>query len=184
MPFYLGLAATARPLVEVVLGPKWIDAAPIVHWLALVMPLMTLQTLFSPASDALGHPEISARNGATGAVLLPAAFLVGVNWGIDGLIAAWFVAYPFYLGISAWRTLPLLGLKIRTIVEAIAPPTLAATGMALIVSLLDKGLGPMEPVTHLGFLVCAGAAAYGAWLLIFARSTVDEVVGMVRSRSG
>jgi O-antigen/teichoic acid export membrane protein len=174
MPFYLGLAATARPLVEVVLGAKWIEAAPIVHWLALVMPLMTLQTLFSPASDALGHPEIGARNGATGAVLLPAAFLIGVNWGITGLIAAWFVAYPFYLGISAWRTLRLIGLKPGTLIEAIAPPVLAATGMALIVSLLAKGMAPTSAVTQ----------AYGAWLLVFARGTIDEVLAMVRSRSG
>jgi len=184
MPFYLGLAATARPLVEVVLGAKWIEAAPIVHWLALVMPLMTLQTLFSPASDALGHPEIGARNGATGAVLLPAAFLIGVNWGITGLIAAWFVAYPFYLGISAWRTLRLIGLKPGTLIEAIAPPVLAATGMALIVSLLAKGMAPTSAVTQLAFLVCAGATAYGAWLLVFARGTIDEVLAMVRSRSG
>ena len=143
LPFYLGVAATARPLVEVVLGPKWAEAAPIVHWLALAMPMMTLQTLFSPATDALGHPEIGARNGLTGAIFLPLTFLVGVHWGINGLIAAWFVAYPFYLGISAWRTLPVIGVKLRDLVDAITPPALAAAGMALIVTLLDDGLPAM-----------------------------------------
>ncbi|MEZ0241786.1 MAG: lipopolysaccharide biosynthesis protein [Sphingomonas sp.] len=184
LPFYLGLAATARPLVEVVLGPKWIEAAPIVHWLALAMPMMTLQTLFSPATDAIGHPEIGARNGLTGAICLPIAFLVGVHWGINGLIAAWFVAYPFYLGISAWRTLPLIGVRARDLIEAISPPALAAVGMALIVSLLDDALPAMPPVTHLAFLACTGVAAYGAWLLLFARGTIEEVVDMVRKRKG
>ena len=66
MPFYMGLAATSDPLVQVVLGPKWLEAAPIVHWLALAMPMMTMQTLFAPASDACGRPGISARNAATG----------------------------------------------------------------------------------------------------------------------
>lgn len=136
MPFYMGLAATSEPLVQVVLGPKWIEAAPIVHWLALAMPMMTLQTLFAPASDACGHPGISARNAATGAVLLPAAFLIGVQWGIQGLIAAWFVAYPLYLAICTWRTLPVIGVRLRTLVESIARPVIAAVAMGLLVGAL------------------------------------------------
>jgi O-antigen/teichoic acid export membrane protein len=184
MPFYFGLAATARPVVELVLGPKWIEAAPIVHWLALAMPLMTLQVLFSPASDAVGHPGISARNGATGAALLPLAFLVGVHWGLPGLIAAWFVAYPVYVLISARRTLPVIGLSPRTLLDAIGPPTLAATGMALIVSLLGNHLPPMPLGAQLGFLVATGGAVYGAWLTVFARGTVAEVIDMVRKRQG
>jgi O-antigen/teichoic acid export membrane protein len=182
LPFYFGLAATARPLVEVVLGPKWAEAAPIVHWLALAMPMMTLQCLFAPATDALGHPEIGARNGLTGAIILPLCFLVGVHWGLMGLIAAWYVAYPFYLGISAWRTLPVIGVKTRDLVDAIAPPALAAAGMALIVTLLDDGLPAMTPLSHLAFLACTGVAAYGAWLAVFAKGTIEEVIDMVRKR--
>ena len=58
MPFYMGLAATAEPLVLTVLGDKWRETAPIVHLLALAMPFMTLQMLFTPASDARGRPGI------------------------------------------------------------------------------------------------------------------------------
>lgn len=180
MPFSLGLAATARPLVAVVLGPKWIEAAPIVHWLALAMPMMTMMTLFAPASDALGRPDIGARNGATGALLMPVAFLIGVNWGVNGLLAAWLVAYPIYLAVSARRTLPVIGLPLRTLIEAITPSVLAATAMALVVSTLDAALAPMGPVTRLSFLVTAGIAAYGAWLAVFARGTIDEVVALLR----
>jgi hypothetical protein len=54
--------------------------------------------------------------------------------------------------------------------------------MALIVSLVDSALSPMPPVARLGFLAFTGAAVYGAWLLAFARPTIDEVVAMVRSR--
>ncbi|MCW3848526.1 lipopolysaccharide biosynthesis protein [Sphingomonas sp. LB-2] len=182
LPFYLGLAATARPLVAVVLGPQWHEAADIVHWLALAMPMMTLQILFAPATDAIGRPDIGARNGLTGAVLLPVTFLVGVHWGVMGIVAAWFVAYPFYLGISAWRTLPVIGVRTRDLVDAITPPALAAVAMALIVSLLDDGLPPMAPLSHLAFLACTGVAAYGAWLAVFAKGTIEEVIDMVRKR--
>lgn len=182
LPFYLGLAATAGPLVEVALGPKWAEAAPIVHWLALAMPMMTLQTLYSPATDACGRPGIGAKNGIAGAILLPAAFLIGVHWGLFGLVAAWFAAYPLYLAISTWRTLPVIGVRLRDLVDAIAPPALAAAGMALIVTLLGDVLPPMPALARLAILVCAGAVAYGAWLAIFARSTLDQVIDLIRKR--
>ncbi|WP_066800235.1 lipopolysaccharide biosynthesis protein [Sphingomonas soli] len=184
LPFYLGLAATAEPLVEVVLGPKWIEAAPIVHWLALAMPMMTLQVLYAPATDACGRPGIGAQNGIAGAILMPAAFLVGVHWGLLGLVAAWFVAYPLYLGISTWRTLPVIGVRFRDLVDAIAPPALAAIGMAVAVTQLDNMLPPMGPLLRLALLTCAGALVYGAWLAIFARATLDQVIDMVRKRGG
>ncbi|MCW3837351.1 lipopolysaccharide biosynthesis protein [Sphingomonas canadensis] len=182
MPFYLGLAATAEPLVAVVLGPKWMEAAPIVHWLALAMPMMTLQALFAPASDAMGKPAISARNGATGAVLLPIGFLIGVQWGIGGMVAAWFVAYPLFLAASAIRTLPVLGVSARELASAISQPVLAAIAMALVVSIVDTWLIPLPPAGRLLFLVGTGAAVYGAWLAIFARETVDELIDLVRNR--
>lgn len=184
MPFYMGLAATSGPLVELVLGPKWIEAAPIVHWLALAMPMMTLQTLFAPASDACGRPGISARNAATGAVLLPVAFLIGVHWGLPGLVGAWFAAYPLYLAICTWRTLPVIGVRLRALAEAIAPPVLAAAAMGLAVAMVDPLLPTMPTVARLGLLVLTGVATYGALLVLFARAMLTEVIALVRNRAG
>ncbi|WP_404336875.1 lipopolysaccharide biosynthesis protein [Sphingomonas sp. MMS12-HWE2-04] len=182
MPFYFGLAATAAPLVEVVLGPKWSEAAPVVRWLALAMPMMTLQILYSPATDACGRPGIGARNGVTGAVLLPVAFLVGVHWGLTGIVAAWFAAYPLYLAVSTWRTLPVLGVRWRDLGGAIAPPLLAGGAMGLVVSLADGALPVMAPVARLALLVPLGAAVYGCWLLLFARATLTSVIATLRRR--
>lgn len=184
MPFYLGMAATADPLVTVALGPKWLEAVPVVHWLALAMPMMTLQVLFAPASDACGRPGISAQNSATGALCLPIAFLVGVHWGVMGLVAAWFAAYPVYLAISTWRTLPVIGVKLGTLVDAIAPPVLAAAAMALFVTGLDTLLPPLPALLRLVLLVGAGGLAYGGLLFLFARQMLSESINLVRNRGG
>ena len=84
LPFYFGLAVTAEPLVLTVLGPKWTETAPLVPVLAMAMPLMTLQILFAPATNALGRPGMAVRTGLVGALLLPAAFLIGIQWGVAG----------------------------------------------------------------------------------------------------
>ena len=182
MPFYLGMAATAEPLVAVALGPKWLEAAPVVRWLALAMPMMTLQVLYAPASDACGRPGISAQNSATGALCLPFAFLAGVHWGVMGLVAAWFAAYPLYLAITTWRTLPVIGVRLDSLVRAIAPSILAAAAMALCVRALDALLPPLPALVRLALLVGTGAAAYGGLLLIFARPLLAETIDLIRNR--
>jgi O-antigen/teichoic acid export membrane protein len=76
LPFYLGLAVTAEPLVLTVLGAKWAQLIPLVPVLACAMPLMTLQILFAPATNALGRPALAVRTGLIGALAMAAAFLV------------------------------------------------------------------------------------------------------------
>lgn len=182
LPCYFGLAATAEPLVAVVLGPKWAEAAPVVHALALAMPFMTLQVLYAPASDASGRPGISAQNGATGALLLGIAFLVGVRWGLDGLIAAWYVAYPPYVALSTWRTLPVLGVRARALAAAIAPSLIGAAAMALAVGAADHLFAIAAPLPRLLILVAVGVASYAGWMLVFARRTVRDMIALVRDR--
>lgn len=182
MPFYLGLAVVAEPLVAVVLGEKWAETGPVVALLALAMPFMTVQTLFAPASDARGHPEISARNSATGAVVLGAAFLTGAQWGVHGLAIAWIAAYPLYLGISAYRTLPVIGVRAGELLRAVSAPVAAAGVMALAVAGLDRLLPDLSAVARLGALVAAGGAVYAAVLMTIARDAVFEAIDLVRNR--
>ena len=180
MPFYLGLAVADDAVVAVALGDKWAEAVPIVRLLALAMPFMTLQILLSPATDALGKPGISARNGATGAILMPLGFLVGVHWGEVGLAAAWLATYPVYLAITLRRTLPVLGVRLGQLYAAIAPPVIAAIGMGAVLTAIDHWAPPMSPLLHLILLGTLGAAIYFGWLYGFSRAALLEAVALVR----
>lgn len=182
MPFYLGLAATAEPLVLTALDAKWIEVAPVVRLIALAMPFMTVQVLYAPACDARGRPGIGARNGAVGALVLGLAFLVGARWGPIGLAWSWVAAYPVYLAVSTWRSLPVIGAKVHDLVQAIAPAAVAAISMAIVVTLVDGLLPPLAAPVRLALLVVVGAATYGAWLAAFARPTVRELIAVVRKR--
>ncbi|MDF2605221.1 lipopolysaccharide biosynthesis protein [Sphingomonas sp.] len=181
LPFYVGLAVTAEPLVLVMLGEKWAAAAPVVRLLALAMPFMTLQVLFSPACDALGRPGIGVRTGAIGSIILAAGFLVGVRWGVTGLSLTWIICYPLYLAISCSLALPVIGARLRDMARAVAPSLVSAGVMAGIVVLADRAVD-WPPVPRLLMLVSVGAATYGAMLLVVARPLVRETVALVRNR--
>ena len=182
LPFYVGLAVTAEPLVLTMLGPKWAEAVPVVRLLAFAMPMMTLQVLLSPACDAIGRPGISVRNGATGAVLLTSAYLIGVHWGVMGLAWSWLAIYPVYLMTSLWRTLPVIGARPEALANAILPPLLAAIGMGLVVTVIARALPPLPPPATLAVLVASGATVYLGWLTIFARGVIGELSATIRRR--
>jgi O-antigen/teichoic acid export membrane protein len=182
-PIYLGMAVTAGPLVETLFGAKWREMAPFVSILALAMPFMTLQVMFAPVSNALGRPGITARIAAVGAVLMPSAFLIGIQFGAIGLAWAWLIAFPILTLVTARLAGRPMGLRALDLLRAAAPGLGCAIAMALIVLALDKALPPMAAIMRLGVLVPAGALAFLATLMLCARGTVDELVRLIVRRA-
>ena len=182
LPVYLGMAATADPLVRAALGEHWTQAAPLVRLLACAMPFMTLYVLVPPATDALGLPGVGVRAAAIGAIVLPVAYLVAVRWGPVGLAAAWLLTQPAMLWVLAARALPVLGLSAGQVAAALGPPVRAAAAMASGVVLLDQWAAALSPAPRLALLVATGAAVYAGWLFTFARPTVDALIELARRR--
>ena len=158
IPFCLGLATTAQPLVEVVLGAKWLEAAPLLAMLALAMPFMTLHVLFAPATNAVGRPGIGTRTAALGAVVMLLAFLASVRWGASGIAAAWLIGYPALTAITAAWSLPAIGVRARELAQAVLPPVLAGIAMALAVTLLDRPASDLPALPRLALLAACGSA--------------------------
>ena len=142
----------------------------------------SLQILFAPATTALGRPGIAARNGLTAALIAPVAVLVAVWLGVLALAACWLVVFPSLLAISLRRALPVIGVDTRQLIRAVAPPALAATAMALVVTLVDRALAPATAPVRLAILVASGGAVYGGWLLLFGRALLAELAALVRRR--
>ncbi len=182
MPFCLGLAASADPLVHVVLGEKWLETAPVIALLGFAMPFMTIQVLFGPATNAAGRPGIYTRTTILGAVLMPLAFLIGVRWGVTGIAWAWVAAYPVLVAISAAWVLPVLRVSLSDFLKALAPPVLAGIAMFVGVKLSDAVLPAMPVLARLAALVATGGAIYGLCLMLFARDRIREVLALARRR--
>src|SRR3546814_8349691 len=64
---------------------------PYIQLFSLALILMTVQILFAPVTNALGKPSISMFSAMSGAILFPASFLIGAQWGLVGMAWAWLV---------------------------------------------------------------------------------------------
>jgi O-antigen/teichoic acid export membrane protein len=183
MPFYVGLAATAGPLVLTVMGPKWAEAIPLVQLLAFAMPFVTLHVLYPPATNALGKPRIGAMSSAAGAIVLPVAFWIGVPYGPIGMAAAWVVSMPLLVLVSSSLSLPVLGLSWGRLGRAVLPPLAAALAMGVVVVGVGYLLPPVTPPVRLMTLVPLGVVAYAGFVLLFARDIAWQAFAMVRGRA-
>ena len=182
-PVYLGMAVTAQPLIETLFGAKWAAMAPFVTILALAMPFMTVQVMFAPVSNALGRPGTTARVAAVGAVLMPAAFLIGAQWGAIGLAWAWLIAFPILTAITARLAGGPMGLRFSDLIRAAAPGLGCSMLMAGAVVAVDAALPPLAAPIRLGVLVPAGAVAFCVALALCARGTVKELIALVLRRA-
>ncbi len=181
LPFYFGLAATAEPFVLAILGEKWRETAPLVPVLAMAMPLMTLQILFAPATNALGRPGLAVRTGIVGAAphaaRLPRRHPLGRRGPRLGLArrhGARCSPPP-----SSFRARCSASAR-RALAAAVAPGLIASAAMAAIVLALDAVLPDLGTGARLAALVAAGMAAYAGLLLAFARPIVEEVLALLR----
>ncbi|HTU10369.1 MAG TPA: lipopolysaccharide biosynthesis protein [Allosphingosinicella sp.] len=180
MPFYFGLATTAGPLVETFLGEKWLDTAALVPILCGAMPLLTLQILFAPATNALGRPGLAVRTGLAGAIFMTIAFAIGINWGTEGLAWAWLAGMAGLLAVTVELSRPIIGVTRAQLFLAVAPGLGAAAAMAGVVVGVDWLIADLGTAKRLALLVAVGAAAYFACLFAFARPIVNEVLGLLR----
>jgi O-antigen/teichoic acid export membrane protein len=186
-PVYVGMALAAVPFVEVIMGPKWTDATPILQILALAMPALTLHILFGPVFNAIGKPFLTMRGAIFGALLMPMTYLFAVQHGAWALAAGWLVAVPILLAFTVMQARMHLNLSLRKLAAAVLPGLGTALAMGVAVGGVDHFLLPhfwptITALIHLPLLAITGAAVYVVLLRFGARATFDEVVALVVHR--
>lgn len=182
-PLYFGLAAVAPDAVAVVLGRKWVEMAPMVSVIAFGMPMFMLYSLFAPAVTALGLTRITLRSALVGALVMPVAFLVGVQWSGIGLAWAWVVAFPVVPLAAYLQARGPLQLTAQSMAGALVPGLVASMAMGAVVWLAAAPLEGLASWQRLPLLVALGGVCYLALLYAISRETLLEVIGLVARRT-
>jgi O-antigen/teichoic acid export membrane protein len=183
MPFGVGLALTAEPLVLTMLGEKWAETAPVVAILALAVPFVALRTIYQPAMNALGRPGVMAAISGAGAIIMPTGFMIGVHHGAVGMAWAWLAGFPLLTLIASALSLPVIGVRAGDLLGALRPALVASAAMAMAVLAADSVLPPLPPFWRLALLAASGASVYAAVLLLTARNLIDELIALVVRRT-
>lgn len=83
---------------------EWLDAVPLVQLLAASAILRTVSPLVPQLLNAVGQAKLNFYYSLSNAIIMPLAFLVGAQFGLQGVGWAWVLGYPvvvsllFYFG--------------------------------------------------------------------------------------
>lgn len=171
---FWGIAAVAPEIVSVLLGDKWEPAILPLQLLALVMPVRMIGQLMPPTLQGVGKAKLVARNQLLACIVLTIAFLVGVQFGIVGLSAAWLIAFPLALLANLRTWLPVLGLRAGQLLGAMAKPAIAGAGMLAAVAAFRTQEIVVGPYALLIFIL-VGAASYAVLSLAINRQGLRDV---------
>jgi O-antigen/teichoic acid export membrane protein len=166
LPIPIGIALTAPRIVDVLLGPKWLAAIPLMQVLALHGVLRAFSTSSHVVYLAVGKPRFTAIiTAARLCVLIPAlvvmtakAGALGAAWATVGAAAlTWILDFALLYRVLRFDTRALLGVTWRPIVAAFAMAVAVRYGETL----LPAAGTAVTAAVSLAALVMIGALAYG-----------------------
>lgn len=181
-PLMWGISSIAPELVDVILGAKWAASTIPLQVLGLIMPIRMISNFIPAAVQGMGRSDILLRNSIYAAVILPIAFLIGVNWGLLGVSLTWLVASPLLFIQAMFRILPALGLRMSQLLMAIRP----AFGVGVIMYIAVAAtryflLDGQGVVLRLWVLIMVGALTYCVVSFGLNRKGTNEVLEILRS---
>ncbi|SKA37930.1 polysaccharide transporter, PST family [Enhydrobacter aerosaccus] len=162
MPPFALAAVTADWVVEILFGPSWAQAVPLVA-------LFSLYAVFLPVLQASGLLYLTQarttemlRANLIDAAITVAAILAGLYWGVTGVaLALTGIGLVVRLPLAFWLSTRHGPVGIGVLWRAVAPPASAAIAVVLSVSLLRR----VEPDPTLTALASTAAVALTATLL-------------------
>jgi O-antigen/teichoic acid export membrane protein len=179
LPLYLGMSAVAHPLIETLLGAKWLEMVPLLEGMALAMPFFALQIICSPTTNALGQPRIYVRSSFAGAAIMAIGFWIGSHWNLPGLVYAWQIGMPLLLAITLALTLPAIGVRFGTLLTTLLPSIAASVAMYGVVHYANPHVSHLPPVLELALLVALGGVTYLGLLWKFSKSTITDIYRII-----
>lgn len=182
-PLMTGLWITREEFVLVVYGDKWHGLETIIAWLAPVGLLQSVNSTTGTVYMAKGVTHLLLRVGTASAIVQVAAFVVGAQYGIAEVAAAYLVANLFTIVPNLLIVLKLLKASVVEGLRAVLAPATCTALMALACVLLRWQLNHrVSPAALLLAEIIAGALVYALGLRIAFPKAWSHLLSAVKSK--
>jgi O-antigen/teichoic acid export membrane protein len=183
-PLMFGLWSVRELFVTVVLGQRWLDAAPIIAWLAPTGYLQSLVSALGPILMAIGQTRLLRNLGLISSLICVLSFVAGLSHGAAGVARAYFVASLLISFICFHYTLRQVDLRFIDVVSQAVRPLVCAGIMACAVFTADHFIpGTMGPFLKLLCLVSIEAGVYSIALFFLMPSNFREVFQLLTKQT-
>ncbi|HQT68229.1 MAG: polysaccharide biosynthesis protein [Rhodospirillales bacterium 20-60-12] len=171
--------AVAHPLVVLMFGPRWAEAAPLFSIMTLMVPAVALYAFVNPMLTALGRPNLVYLFAALNALTIAAAAWFAAPFGLHalawalagrGVIAGFFLLPAISLGLGGPA-----GPLFRLFAAPLLAMLVARVAALLVLSLLGPIPLPVALVVGLGI----SGLFFAGTLLLIARPRITAITRRV-----
>jgi len=179
-PIYAGLMALSSPIILILLGPTWAEAAPVVAILALSAFIVTFGQYNNNILLVRRKSHVQSILSLVYAITNIIVFVIFARYGLIALAWAYSLRVLILFPISVTITLRTLGLSPLAYLKTLYPAIPAAIGMAAIVYEASLLLS-LHAIFEVMILVPVGAVIYGALLFLMDRKGTMEMIKLAQS---
>lgn len=180
-PVMWGISSVAPEFVQAVLGEKWLEATVPLSILCFIMPLRVASPLIHSALNSVGRADVSFRLTWITALLMCSAYLVGAQFGLQGVALAWAIMYPTVFMYNLVGAQKHIGIGWTQITAAMARPAFVSALMYAAIALMRPFL-PWTALINMAVLITTGIVAYVGFSFIFNRKGINEARDLLKRR--
>jgi lipopolysaccharide exporter len=185
-PAMFGMAVVADPLVRSVLGPEWLPAIPLIVIMAPIGALQAVNYSVTLVYQVKGRTDLLFRWSVFSGTLMVAAYVVGLAWGVLGVVAAYAIVIVLLTPVAYILPFRLIEMRWRDFAAALVPYVAATSVMVAFVLGLQWVLRAVsaDDLAVLLASVGTGAAVYAAMLLVWRPPALGDLARLLLFRRG
>ena len=138
-PAMMGLVLVSENLIRVVLTDKWLPILPPFRALCFVSMIKSLDQVIPTVLFAIGKPNIVLRYNFLSLLIIPISFIIGCQYGINGVAYALVFTYPVLSLYYFFQVLTELQVSVSQYIRNLVPSITASSFMVIIVIVFQKG---------------------------------------------
>jgi O-antigen/teichoic acid export membrane protein len=164
----VGMALVSSDLVDIILGPQWVDVKPLMPWLALSYGILGLSSSVYSAFDTLGRPVVSARLQWLCVVVLFLVIFPVAHYfrDLEAVAIARFVLTVALAPALFYALGKALDVPPRYFAATLWRPFAAALAMAMAIAGANAAV-QLDGMSRLAMDIGLGASVFAASLLAF-----------------
>jgi PST family polysaccharide transporter len=138
LPLSVGMALVAPEFVVLLLGEQWRPAIVPLQLLSAYAAFRSIVPIFPVVLQIIGRSKFAMQQSVFTVLVLPAAFVVGSHWGIDGIGWAWVIVYPLSTLPLFYVTFLCIGLRLSPYLKSLWPALSSTAVMAIAVNAVQN----------------------------------------------
>ena len=184
VPILLGVALVSEDLVFVLFTEKWNAIIPLLQLMCLINVLRVSEMVMPPLLEGLGMPEVVLRYNFLSLMLMPIACVVGLQWGLQGMIITWFFVYPVTYLYLIRKLSEILSFSLFEYIVSIRSVLFAAASMVAALLILGDFFSDWLPLVRLMTMGIIGAVVYlGIFVLFFRHEVIEVKTALLSTRN-